>query len=142
VFITQRQEGTIPGVRKILYRPKRTVTPQVHHYLPEAEVAVLNAQEVARVALDLRNSGFTPDVMLGHNGWGRSGYLLRDIFPHTPLMRSLPAILARRPADFPRPCLLDVPLRTLLVDARSLVGQLSHRRFSNASGTWFHGPKS
>jgi hypothetical protein len=85
VFITQRQAGDIPGVRKIVYRPRRTVTPQVHHYLREAEAAVLNAQEVARIAMDLRASGFAPDVMLGHNGWGEIWYL-RDIFPQTPLV--------------------------------------------------------
>jgi hypothetical protein len=85
VFITQRKDGAIPGVKKIVYRPRRTVTPQVHHYLREAEAAVLNAQEVARIAIELRQTGFVPDVMLGHNGWGEIWYL-RDIFPQTPLI--------------------------------------------------------
>jgi len=85
VFITQRQQGELPGVKKIVYRPKRTITPQVHHYLRESEAAVLNAQEVARIAMDLRQSGFVPDVMLGHNGWGEIWYL-RDIFPQAPLV--------------------------------------------------------
>jgi glycosyltransferase involved in cell wall biosynthesis len=35
--------------------------------------------------MDLRQSGFVPDVMLGHNGWGEIWYL-RDIFPQTPLV--------------------------------------------------------
>ena len=85
VFITQRKEGELAGVKKIVYRPRRAATPQVHHYLRESEAAVLNAQEVARVATDLRQSGFVPDVMLGHNGWGEIWYL-RDIFPKTPLI--------------------------------------------------------
>jgi glycosyltransferase involved in cell wall biosynthesis len=85
VFITQRQEGDLPGVRKIVYKPRRTISPQVHHYLRESEAAVLNAQEVARVALDLRKAGFVPDVMLGHNGWGEIWYL-KDIFPEAPLI--------------------------------------------------------
>jgi glycosyltransferase involved in cell wall biosynthesis len=85
VFITQRQDGELPGVRKIAYKPRRTITPQVHHYLRESEAAVLNAQEVARVALDLRKAGFIPDVMLGHNGWGEIWYL-KDIFPEAPLV--------------------------------------------------------
>lgn len=85
VFITQRKDGEIPGVRKIAYKPRRTVTPQIHHYLREAEAAVLNAQEVARVAIDLRKSGFVPDVMLGHNGWGEIWYL-KDIFPEATLI--------------------------------------------------------
>jgi glycosyltransferase involved in cell wall biosynthesis len=85
VFITQRQDVELPGVRKIVYKPRRTISPQVHHYLRESEGAVLNAQEVARIALELRNAGFTPDVMLGHNGWGEIWYL-KDIFPDAPLM--------------------------------------------------------
>jgi len=85
VFITQRADGELPGVKKIVYRPKRSITPAVHHYLRESEAAVLNAQEVARIAIDLRNAGFVPDVMLGHNGWGEIWYL-RDIFPRSPLI--------------------------------------------------------
>ena len=85
VFITQRKEVQLPGVKKILYKPRRTITPQVHHYLRESEAAVLNAQEVARVAHNLRKAGFIPDVMLGHNGWGEIWYL-KDIFPEAPLI--------------------------------------------------------
>lgn len=85
VFITQRQDVELPGVRKIVYKPRRTISPHVHHYLRESEAAVLNAQEVARIALDLQKAGFTPDVMLGHNGWGEIWYL-KDIFPKAPLI--------------------------------------------------------
>lgn len=85
VFLTQRQDASLPGVNKIVYKPRRGITPQMHHYLRESEAAVLNAQEVLRVAMDLRQSGFVPDVMLGHNGWGEIWYL-KDIFPKTPLI--------------------------------------------------------
>jgi glycosyltransferase involved in cell wall biosynthesis len=84
-FITQRKDIEIPGVRKIVYKPRRTITPQVHHYLRESEAAVLNAQEVARVAMELRGVGVIPDVILGHNGWGEIWYL-KDIFPAAPLI--------------------------------------------------------
>jgi glycosyltransferase involved in cell wall biosynthesis len=59
--------------------------PQQHLYLRESEAAVLNAQEVARVAMDLRSSGFIPDVILGHNGWGEIWYL-KDVFPRALLI--------------------------------------------------------
>ncbi len=85
VFITQRKDVTLPGVRKIVYKPHRPVTDKVHHYLRDAEAGVINAQVVARAALELRNSGFVPDVMLGHNGWGEIWYL-KDVFPTTPLI--------------------------------------------------------
>lgn len=85
VFITQRQDASLPGVRKILYKPHRPVTANLHHYLREAEAGTINAQEVARAALNLKASGFVPDVMLGHNGWGEIWYL-KDVFPTTPLI--------------------------------------------------------
>ncbi len=85
VFITQRRDGEIRGVRKIVYAPKRGVTEGIHRYLAQVEAAVLNGQAVARVALGLKAQGFMPDLMLGHNGWGEIWYL-KDIFPDTPLV--------------------------------------------------------
>jgi glycosyltransferase involved in cell wall biosynthesis len=85
VFITQRTDASLPGVRNLTYQPQRPVTPNIHHYLRETEAGVLNAQMIARIALDLKQSGFVPDVMLGHNGWGEIWYL-KEVFPTTPLI--------------------------------------------------------
>jgi glycosyltransferase involved in cell wall biosynthesis len=85
VFITQRTDADLPGVRKIVYKPAREVTRGIHHYLRETEAGVLNAQNVARVALALKESGFVPDVMLAHNGWGELWYL-KEVFPDVPLI--------------------------------------------------------
>lgn len=85
VFITQRPDATLAGVKKIIYKPKRAVTQNIHHYIGDTESGVLNAQEVARIAMDLKRAGFVPDVMLGHNGWGEIWYL-KDVFPTTPLL--------------------------------------------------------
>ena len=85
VFITQRRDATLPGVKNIVYQPHRTVLDNQHHYLADTEAGVLNAQAVARAALSLKESGFVPDVMLGHNGWGEIWYL-KDVFPETPLI--------------------------------------------------------
>jgi glycosyltransferase involved in cell wall biosynthesis len=86
VFLTQRRdEASIPGVKKIIYKPQRQVTRHLHHYLRDTEAGVLNAQAVARVALDLKRAGFVPDLMVGHNGWGEIWYL-KDVFPQAPLL--------------------------------------------------------
>jgi len=84
VFLTQRRDATLPGVRLVVYQPARVVTPTIHHYLRDTEAGVLNAQAVARAAWDLKASGFIPDVMVGHNGWGEIWYL-KEVFPNTPL---------------------------------------------------------
>lgn len=85
VFITQRQAASLPGVKKIVYKPGRAVTAGIHHYLKDTEAGILNAQAVARVALELKKSGFIPDIILGHNGWGEIWYV-KDVFPQTPLV--------------------------------------------------------
>ncbi len=85
VFITQRNDAVLPGVKKIVYKPHRGITQKQHHYLSDTESSLLNAQAVVRIALGLKQSGFTPDVMLGHNGWGEIWYL-KDVFPNTPLI--------------------------------------------------------
>ncbi len=85
VFITQRVDAELPGVRKIVYKPARTVTPGIHHYIRETEGGVLNAQNVARAALQLQESGWVPDVILGHNGWGELWYL-KEVYPDVPVI--------------------------------------------------------
>src|SRR6185437_6956888 len=84
-FLTQRKDAALPGVKKVLYAPKRKPGRQTHHYLRDTEAGVLNGQEVARAAHALKTSGFVPDVMLGHNGWGEIWYL-KDIYPKVPLI--------------------------------------------------------
>jgi glycosyltransferase involved in cell wall biosynthesis len=85
VFLTQRIDAALAGVKKVVYAPKRKPSRQTHHYLREVEAGVLNGQEVARAALALKKAGFIPDIMLGHNGWGEIWYL-KDIYPKTPLI--------------------------------------------------------
>lgn len=37
MFITQRTDATLPGVKNIVYKPQRSVTKGLHHYLRETE---------------------------------------------------------------------------------------------------------
>lgn len=80
VFGTMREEGSLPGVQKVIYTPSREVNPQTHHYLRTTEGAVLQAQAVYRVSQQLKAQGFIPDVVYGHSGWGPMMFI-KDIFP-------------------------------------------------------------
>lgn len=75
----------VPGLRLIRYKPHRGVHREQHHYLRRMEDAVLHGQAVARVLLQLKKEGFTPDVILAHPGWGETLYA-KDVFPHTRLV--------------------------------------------------------
>lgn len=51
VFITQRIDVELPGVRRVVYRPPRPPRNDQHPYLGLTEAAVLNGQEVLRACL-------------------------------------------------------------------------------------------
>lgn len=85
VYATNRLEGNIPGVNKIVYEKSRTARPETHHYVRPLENAVLEGQGVYRVAQNLKDQGFYPDVVYGHSGWGPTLFM-KDIFPRATLL--------------------------------------------------------
>lgn len=56
-----------------------------HPYLRQMEAATLHGQATARAMLQMRKSGFTPDVILAHPGWGETLYA-KDVFPEARLI--------------------------------------------------------
>ena len=85
VYATNRREGSIQGVNKVVYEKSRTARPETHHYVRPLENAVLEAQGVYRVAQKLKDQGFYPDVVYGHSGWGPTLYM-KDVFPQATLL--------------------------------------------------------
>jgi glycosyltransferase involved in cell wall biosynthesis len=82
VFGTNRQQGELPGVQKLLYQPSREPSPETHRYVRPLEKAVLNGQAVYRSLQPLKAQGFYPDVVYAHSGWG-PGLFIKDLFPRT-----------------------------------------------------------
>jgi glycosyltransferase involved in cell wall biosynthesis len=85
VYATNRPEGSIPGVNKVVYEKSRTARAETHHYVRPLENAVLEAQGVYRVAQKLKDQGFYPDVVYGHSGWGPTLFM-KDIFARATLL--------------------------------------------------------
>ncbi len=86
LFITEAQRNQIAGVRKVV-----RVAPDVRaaaHWHPMArdfEMALLRADSVARTAQNLKALGFTPDIIIGHQGWGEMLHV-NDVWPDAPLL--------------------------------------------------------
>jgi glycosyltransferase involved in cell wall biosynthesis len=83
-FLTMAEQGEMPGVRKILYKPKREPAPQTHHYIRPFEAAILQGQAAFEVMLAEKQRGWIPDLIFGHAGWGGTLFM-KDLFPRTPL---------------------------------------------------------
>lgn len=98
VFITQPGKPTPAGVRKVEYTPKRKPSDGTHHYLRLTESGILNGQAVAMKAVELRDGGFYPDIIIAHMGWGE-GLYLKEVWPRAPLLGYFEWFYRARGAD-------------------------------------------
>jgi len=69
-YMTRETEERIDGVQQFFYEKPRAVTPDIHPYVEFFEDAVLMGQAAAKTAQQLKDSGWTPDLIVGHTGWG------------------------------------------------------------------------
>lgn len=79
-FVAERIEGDIPGIQPLAYTPHRGPAPSAHPYIQGIEGAVIAGQAAFRVMQALARSGFRPDVVCAHAGFG-PGLYVKDIFP-------------------------------------------------------------
>jgi len=68
------------GVRVLPYSISRGSTKGIHPWVVDFETKVIRAEACFHAALKLRDSGFEPDVILAHFGWGESLFL-KDVWP-------------------------------------------------------------
>ncbi len=85
IALCQPHAPKMKDIKTFHYQPKRTSSPHTHHYVRPVEGHILNGQAVAQVLLQLKQSGFIPDIVLAHTGWGEALYV-KDVFPNTKLI--------------------------------------------------------
>ena len=72
------------GVRILPYKLAGRKAQAVHPWLVDLDTKVTRAEACYRAALQLRASGYAPDLILAHPGWGESLFL-RDVWPDAKL---------------------------------------------------------
>ena len=82
-FITQRRDKEIEGLETLEYMPLPVAG--VQPYLFDLETNTLNGLAVARLCEGLKRDGFTPDIVVGHTGWGELLFV-KDVWPDVPLL--------------------------------------------------------
>ncbi len=85
VFITENNANRIDGVRRLLYRIPQEYGERTFPVAHEFERATIRAHAVATVAGEVRRLGFTPDIVIGHHGWGEL-LDINDVWPSAPLL--------------------------------------------------------
>ena len=84
-FITQETQHVIAGVNKLVYRPELPERSSCHAYSAPYDVAVRTGVAVMRVCRAMRDAGVTPDIVIGHSGWGET-LLVKEVFPRCPVL--------------------------------------------------------
>lgn len=74
----------VPGVKVLRYQVKAKPRHEGSELLEDFEVKVIRGSAAAQAMLALRKEGFTPDLIVGHPGWGELLYC-KDVWPEVPL---------------------------------------------------------
>jgi glycosyltransferase involved in cell wall biosynthesis len=72
------------GVQLMHYAAKRGSTPNIHPWLSDFETKTIRAEACFKAALQMKQQGYMPDVIVAHHGWGESLFL-KDVWPHAVL---------------------------------------------------------
>jgi glycosyltransferase involved in cell wall biosynthesis len=87
VFAMTMQKADVPdwqGVNLVPYTASRGTTPNVHPWVSDFETKTIRGEACFRAALQLNGSGFKPDVIIAHHGWGESLFL-KEVWPQAKL---------------------------------------------------------
>jgi glycosyltransferase involved in cell wall biosynthesis len=123
--------SALQGVQIYGYTVHATGQARTHHYVRDFEGAVRRGQSVARAILKLKESGFQPDVVVVHPGWGEALFL-RDVLPQARHVNYCEFFYSGTGADVgfdPEfPASLDDRLKVRIKNATQLLGLVTMDR--------------
>lgn len=86
VFLTQRKKPPVfEGVRTVIYKPHHVAKEKTYGLVRTWENAAGAGFGAAQAAGKLRDDGFTPDIIIGHVGWGELTFI-KEIYPNVPVI--------------------------------------------------------
>jgi glycosyltransferase involved in cell wall biosynthesis len=81
----QKNSGTqLQGVKLVHYATSRGTTPNVHPWVADFETKTIRGEACFKAALQMKQAGFEPDVIIAHHGWGESLFI-KDVWPQAKL---------------------------------------------------------
>lgn len=84
-LVLKKLEQTLwQGVRLVSYGVQRGTTPQVHPWVSDFETKVIRAEACTRKCFELRQQGYSPDLIIAHPGWGESMFI-KEVWPQAKL---------------------------------------------------------
>lgn len=86
VAMTMQKSSGTPwqGVKLVHYATSRGTTPNVHPWVADFETKTIRGEACFKAALQMKQAGFEPDVIIAHHGWGESLFI-KDVWPQAKL---------------------------------------------------------
>jgi len=72
------------GVKLVPYSASRGTTANIHPWVSDFETKAIRGEACFKAALQMKQQGFSPDVIIAHHGWGESLFL-KDVWPQAKL---------------------------------------------------------
>lgn len=85
VAFTMNHCPTIKGLKLVKYSASKGSSPDIHPWVADTEAKVIRGEAALRAAQRLDASGFSPDVIIAHPGWGESLFL-KQVWPQSKLI--------------------------------------------------------
>jgi len=86
VFLTQKAGLSQPQEHHITeYLPDHAPSETAYPYVSDFEKCCANGAKVAEICTNLQGQGFTPDIIVGHTGWGEMLFL-KEVWPDIPVL--------------------------------------------------------
>jgi glycosyltransferase involved in cell wall biosynthesis len=85
IFLGEPNPNAIVRVRRVLYNTPKPDQESVHPVARDFDLGARRAEIVAALAMNLKRLGFTPDIIIGHHGWGEL-LNLPDVWPDTQIL--------------------------------------------------------
>ena len=80
-----KEEGAITGIPHYSYNVTNGSNPGTHSLAQEFETKMIRAEAAALKCIEFKKAGYTPDIILGHPGWGET-LLVKDVWPNVKLL--------------------------------------------------------
>jgi glycosyltransferase involved in cell wall biosynthesis len=83
--ITPEKSFDAAGVQVHQYQTDRGTTLNIHPWVMDLETKVIRAEACFKAAMKLKESGYMPDLIIAHTGWGESLFI-KEVWPDCKLV--------------------------------------------------------
>ena len=92
------ERPSMPGIRYVRYSPTRASSRHVHPWATDLETKLIRGEACMQKASELARTGYQPDLICAHPGWGEALFL-RELWPRVPQLHYLEFFYRSRGQD-------------------------------------------